>query len=482
MRKSKILALLLSGGLSFASCNDFLDVRPDSQKLESDLFSTAQGFEDAIYGVYGCLQSSSLYGKELSWGLADIMSQDLGQNTESSLALARYRYDNDELRTRFAEVWATAYTAIGYANNVLKNLEGRSGKDFPLFDYYKGEMLAVRAMLHFDLLRLFCSTDEAASGIPYVTDYSMHVNEFKSVGKVYDLILADLAEAEELLRGEADGITYPRENTNYYAFMNYRETHCNYYAVLALTARVCWMRGNLDKAGECASRVIDSGKYPLVEANEVKDVFAGRLSPKETIWGVYSNSYNGTCEQYLYNYNSYGSYDPYSDVSGSQHLMPYEQVYRLDVDATAQDFRANNWFKSGIGYARCLKLVDSHLLENSVTPEWDGRIRGFSLLHVSELYLIAAEALLATDYGRAADYFNAETSSRGLPQLKPGVTLTQEMIYNEYHKEMFGEGQMWFNMKRLGRDIVSNLDSRVVPAGDDVYVLPIPQDEYNYRN
>ena len=124
MRKTYILPLVLASGLMVTSCDDFLDVRPDSQKLESDLFSKAQGFEDAIYGVYGSMQATSLYGKELSWGLTDIMAQDLNQNTTSSLALARYQYnDDDDLKTRFAEVWNSAYTTIGYAINVLKNLE-----------------------------------------------------------------------------------------------------------------------------------------------------------------------------------------------------------------------------------------------------------------------------------------------------------------------------------------------------------------------
>ena len=79
-------------------------------------------------------------------------------------------------------------------------------------------------------------------------------------------------------------------------------------------------------------------------------------------------------------------------------------------------------------------------------------------------------------------YFNDETASRGLAPVKADVTLTKEMVYNEYHKEMFGEGQMWYNMKRLNRDIVSNLDTKTIPASEDIYVLPIPQDEYNYRN
>ena len=48
MRKLNIFIIILTCGLMLTSCDDFLDVRPDSQKVESDLFSTPQGFEDAI--------------------------------------------------------------------------------------------------------------------------------------------------------------------------------------------------------------------------------------------------------------------------------------------------------------------------------------------------------------------------------------------------------------------------------------------------
>ena len=47
---------------------------------------------------------------------------------------------------------------------------------------------------------------------------------------------------------------------------------------------------------------------------------------------------------------------------------------------------------------------------------------------------------------------------------------------------MFGEGQVWYNMKRDYSDIKSNLDSKVIPGNEDIYVIPIPQDEFNYRN
>lgn len=103
-------------------------------------------------------------------------------------------------------------------------------------------------------------------------------------------------------------------------------------------------------------------------------------------------------------------------------------------------------------------------------------------MHSSELYLIAAEAFLSSDYNRALRYFNTEITSRGLPALMPDQTLTTDRIYNEYRKELFGEGQQWFNMKRLNRDIVSNNQGRVIPASDAIYVLPITDEEYDYRD
>lgn len=98
------------------------------------------------------------------------------------------------------------------------------------------------------------------------------------------------------------------------------------------------------------------------------------------------------------------------------------------------------------------------------------------------MYLIAAEAFLKTDYNRAVSYFNAEIASRGLSPLTENVTLTEDRIFNEYHKEMYGEGQVWYNMKRTYRDIQSNIENRVIPGSEGLYIVPIPQDEFNYRN
>lgn len=482
----KLINIFISCLVAFTvvSCDDFLDVRPKAEKLESDLFKNAQGFEDAIYGVYGSLQSSYLYGKNLTWGIPEVLAQNLHSTNTTIADLAKYKYEeNDYVRSLFSTTWSAAYQTIGYANNILEQLNDWSAESLPLYNYYKGEMLAMRAMLHFDLLRLFASTDMSAEGIPYVTAYSYEVKPFYKVSEVYQFILADLLEAERLLEVEEDLLVYPHNNSNYYKFANYRETHLNLCAVRALLARVYWMKNDLTNAGKYAESVIKSGAFPLIEEEEVKDYMAGTLSPKEAIFGVYSTSFIDLCESYLYNYQSYHSFNPYDNTSGKTHLEAYTDVYTKDVPPTSQDFRLSGHFTSSGGVCKFLKIVDYYTLgEISSTGRAD-LISGFTLLHTSGMYLIAAEALLESNYDVAIDYFDDELKSRGVTSLSQrGETLTKEIIYNEYRKELFGEGQTWYNMKRLNKDIISNAESKTIPGSEAVYVIPIPEEEYEYRN
>lgn len=484
MKNIRIIVLLFIA-LSAVSCDDFLDVRPKAEKLEQDLFKDAQGFEDAIYGVYGSLQQTSLYGKDLLWGVTEVLAQNLRSSNQSIETLAKYDYEGDDnLRSQLAAIWTKAYETIGYANNVLAQLEYWSSSSLPLYNYYKGEMLGVRAMLHFDLVRLFASQTMTAEGIPYVKTYSDDVKPFYKVSEVYQFILDDLLEAEELLADEENMITYPRANDGYNKFQNYQETHFNLYAVRALLARVYWMKGDMTNAGKYAESVIASGKFPLVDVTEVRDYLAGHLSPKETVFGVYSASYLETATSYLYNYTSYHSYTAYynSEQSGTSYKDAYKDVYSQDVQGTAQDYRLQH-FAEGTGYSRFLKLVDYVAAEDGTSSSNEDLISGITLIHSSEMYLIAAEALLTTNYDKAVEYFDEEITSRGLTSLEQRrITLTADIIYNEYRKELFGEGQTWFNMKRLNRNIYSNVEDRTIPASDKVYVIPIPEEEYEYRN
>ena len=95
-------------------------------------------------------------------------------------------------------------------NVVLENIDESTGV-LPVEEsrVLKGEMLAVRAFLHFDLLRLFGWGDlkerpEILSrlSIPYVTDYNKEITKQSTVKDVLAFIEADLAEADKFLPRE----------------------------------------------------------------------------------------------------------------------------------------------------------------------------------------------------------------------------------------------------------------------------------------
>ncbi len=482
MKRLLYIIIYAAGLFATSACDDFLDVRPESERVENDQFKDAQGFEDAIYGVYGELQNTNSYGRYMYWGFTEVLASNLGcyeDNAQFAQPLSEYDYEANNVKSVIADMWSEGYAIIGYINNILTHLDERT--DLTLHDYYRGEMLGLRAFLHFDLLRLFAPTDETMQGIPYVTTYSYSVKPFYTVGEVYDFILADLDEAEQLLAPEENEMDYPRTDDNVRNFLNYRTTHFNLYAVWATKARVYWMRGDMSNAAIYAERVINSEKFPLATPQEMGEYLAGKLSEKETIFGVYSNSYIETVRTLIYNQTSFVSYRPYTGTSAS--VLSFETIYSTDGDDASADYRYSLQLDNTTELWR--KIIDYYTLGGSSnTPSgWSERYDGFTLIHVSEMYLIAAEALLHTDYSRALTYFDTELTSRGLRGFSTrGLTLTQENIYNEYRKELFGEGQVWFNMKRLGRDILSNALGRTLPASDTYYVVPIPDDEYEYRN
>ncbi len=478
--KKIYLTLLSLLALATTACNDFLDVRPKGEKVENDQFETAKGFEDAIYGVYGSMTDKALYGMDMVWGIPEILGQNLRCYATDTHNLARYKYtDNKDLKARFSKMWSKGYETIGYANNVLQNLDKKDPAEFPLYKAYRAEMLGVRAMMHFDLLRLFAPVDRSKRGIPYVKTFNFSVKPFSTVGECLDFIIGDLTEAEGLLK-DMETMAYPRDNGQYERFCRWRESHINYYAVQALLARVYWYMGNNAKAAEYAEKVINSNLFPLVDVTEVQNRIAGVLSPKETIFGLYSQQYLEWSSTYLYTWQSYVSYIAYDNSGGTNYLMPWSALYALDLAGTEQDFRKNH-FRVESSLAKCLKMVDYPTIENNNVSTRPELISGISLINVSELYLIAADALLSTNYDMALKYFNDEIRSRGLSPLIAGQTLTSERIFNEYRKETFCEGLHWFNMKRLNRDILSNAESRTIPANDDIYVLPIPEEEMEYR-
>lgn len=113
------------------------------------------------------------------------------------------------------------------------------------------------------------------------------------------------------------------------------------------------------------------------------------------------------------------------------------------------------------------------------------------VIRLSEIYLIAAEAALkkpAADPVKSAELLNAISKRSPNRPAFSSVTVNEDAILNEKSKELFGEGQRYWDMLRLNKKITFNDDfqglaiktrPKEIDRTFDKAILPIPQAEIN---
>ena len=73
--KRNLLYILISLCVALTSCEDFLNVKPQTQVPTEDFFNNEAGYEDALIGCYVKMTSSNLYGRFLTMSGIDYLAQ-----------------------------------------------------------------------------------------------------------------------------------------------------------------------------------------------------------------------------------------------------------------------------------------------------------------------------------------------------------------------------------------------------------------------
>ena len=480
MKNMKYIIYLFVALFATTSCEDFLNITPDGQSKRDELLQTPQGIEDAMYGVYSQMRSTTLYGQELYFQTLEVMAHNLYCDGNTSIeALGRFEYENTNVKSLFENIWTAMYKNISNVNSVLDAPLVAEAKEFP-YTIYRGEALALRAFMHFDLVRLFAeqyTVNPEADGIPYATEFSLVTPEFESLEKNYEHILADLLEADSLLANEDEF-----EGVGNY--MLDRQIHFNKYAVWATLARVYLTMGDNENACKYAQKVIDESGFVLREPTKEHDV-AGVLSETECIFGIYSK-------------NFYTQVYAKLQQTTTRYSLNLRKDYldRYGKDKLGHDYREDDNFEMAtLGsdkIVRLKKLTEHYELNNIVANRPEELILGINMIRLPEMYYIVAETKLDKDPEAAMEYYNEVRVHRGLEPLT-GTTidedtgevvvrpLTLQHINDERFKEYIGEGQLFFNMKRLNQEITSFDGTVVYEASKNIYVVPMPDIEKENR-
>jgi|GEM_PF-7803 hypothetical protein len=454
-----LLSLILLGGIC-TGCDRFLDVQPKDQYTEKQLLATrGGGYYTAMNGLYNNLTSNSLYGKNLSYELIDVISKRYAPLAKSTYltSLNSWGYAEENVSKALESTWATAYTTILNCNVILENLATQQGILSPAeTNLMKGELLALRAFLHFDMLRLFgpiYKEDPSAPSIPYNESVKiMNLPLLSADSIVHNKIMRDLDEAEKLLAKDPvipEGPMASALEDENEVYLRYRQLRMNYYAVLALKARVYLYAGEKDKALQAAYKLLKdktvSEWFPPVDPNKLlaNNVDPDRVFSTEVLMGIYMKKRG---DIYTYSFDA--------ENAGNNFLQPRNSFVDGNLFAgETQDYRyQSQWAQAtSIGVTghiftkyKAIQDGDAKLFYSSFMP----------LIRLSEMYYIAAECEPKVSDGNS--WLNQIRTLRGLPE----ITITDEnelmsKLRIEYLREFWGEGQIFFMYKRLFVNILN---------------------------
>lgn len=442
--KNIIKILAVSALLGTTSCKDFLEVEPTNSGDASTAIQTANDAKIIMSGIMRRMTSINYYGRDfILYGDAkggDMTIYSAGRGND-----ALYTFNHSANSSAYGGFWSVIYNNIMQTNNLLENIEKlKAAGSIQNFNDYQGQALTARALMYFDLVRLYGKAynfDKSSYGVPNITT-TISASEQPlraTVEQNYAQILADLKAAESLL---------PKTKTNGYI---------NYYANKAIQARVHLFMNNYADALAAAEEVINNGGYTLyTPANWVESWTKQFGSESIFELGVFQNEGDqgtGSLGFYLRR-KGHGA----STVLGFYGASDYF-LNRLKEDPA--DVRWGIMDTDEISSASAPRLGSLYKYSGSISLAGDGKSTNtavnIKVIRSSEMYLIAAEAAFRLgDKEKAAALLNP--IRRRAPALAPATAagITLDMILDEKSKELFGEGHRFFDVIRNNMTITFN--------------------------
>ena len=157
----KYIVLIFAVAFCMVSCNDWLDVRPDTEQKDHDQFSSVTGFFDALTGCYMTMANRDAYGERMTMSnvesLANLWAVSDDMTRLADKELAKHDYSKDNARDAIAKMYDKLFNVIVQANMIIKyaDEQGDVFAQESMRKVVQGEAYAIRAYCQLDVLRLF---------------------------------------------------------------------------------------------------------------------------------------------------------------------------------------------------------------------------------------------------------------------------------------------------------------------------------------
>lgn len=434
---------------SFTSCDNFLDVDPSvNGSLATDKMEATA---DMLNGAYRELGRTSYYGRNTyvfgSVGTDDMVVRSSGGRFEDNYFNSKSARSNEasatwETNNNIRNQYSQIYRALNHVNVLLTKENIKEDE--------KGQALALRAFMNFDLVRFYGDVPLVTESLSYD---ALPSNDTKE--EIYAQIEVDLIEALQLISNESDKARFSKN------------------AIYALETRVFLTRASEDESinkVDYLNKVISSynmiSGVELVGANKYLSYF-NESNGAETLFEIIITSAQSTGSNdlgALFIRSGYGAYTASPDFYG---------IFSDD------DVRKGMFYNEN-GYHYVNKFASYDGIVGLHSPK---------VLRFSEALLNTAEAyaILGNQTGAAnlLDQLRANRFTANIP-VSSG---TLDDVLAERRLEFAFEGQRMFDLRRnkLGVDLIDaegnpRKPTSFVPARDTQFYFPVPQNEMNVNS
>ncbi|MDR1114699.1 MAG: RagB/SusD family nutrient uptake outer membrane protein [Tannerella sp.] len=424
-------ALIAFGFMLLNGCADELDsIRPRNQIAQDQLSETDLG--KAVNGVYASMENfikafyldGDVKGENFKAGPSYALVDPVMMTASSSDILS---------------LWQSGFFSLNQVNFLIETYETSANKESSTVKTAGGAGYYFRALIYYYMAIRW-------GGVPVLRKRTTEIVPISPEAEVWNFIMEDLEKAEALL---------PEFSNKYYL----SQSACH-----ALFAKTYLSTGNSAKATEYADKVIAKSSFVLATSSvEYAMSFVYSNQSEEIVFALANNRTSNTLV----------IYDMVNDVDNSWSYAPASDCYSnlyADQPEKSGDIRAQAVF--GQDELRLIKFPNgqSGQFITTASPNRSPLV----VTRIAEMYLIKAEAQKNTPQGKQTlnDFMTKRYVSVNLPQ-----TLTdrefQDIILDERHREFYGEGFRWYDLKRTNRlDLFKTLDGR-----NYLMYFPVPQNE-----
>lgn len=454
----KLTVTLVSATL-LTSCNDWFDIRLDTELVSEDFWKNKSDVESCVAACYRAMEERDVMERFIVWGEMRSDNVLAGYNTTNDISyILKANIDASNGYTN----WGSFYSVINDCNTVLQNAPGVMGID-PNFKQgelraYMAEAMTVRALSYFWLVRTF-------KDVPFITQpYTDDTRSFLVAQTDGDIIIDSLLTGLEAISGnDAKAVFSSTSNT---------KGRVTQKTLWTLMADMYLWRNNYDKCIEYCDKVLNTNTNPLhLETASVynRNVY-GEGNSTESIFELQFDAYT---PNYVVNemYGTMGGQTAYNNLS-SLDFKKYPLFESTDLrqkDAFWGETSASIIpIKKYVAYRKessSPSVVASDYVQNANTQHW-------ILYRLADVYLMKAEALVerngSGDLQKAIEMvgktYDRANPSKGIGTLKLSDYNSQasmrELVFDERQREFLFEGKRYFDiLRRIRRE--GNLQSTV---------------------